>query len=56
MSLTPQDWLGSLGTASADRFGAHSLSIWTFQRMGPHSRGHPRREVLVRPASPRHFP
>ena len=28
MSLTPQDWLGSLGTASADRFDAHSLSIW----------------------------
>ena len=56
MSLTPQDRLGSLGTASADRFDAHFLLNGSFQRMVPHFHGHPRRELLVRPASPRHFP
>ena len=56
MSLTPQDWLGSLGTASSDRFDAHFFSIWSFQRMVPHFHGHPRREVLVRPAPPLHVP
>ena len=56
MSLTPQDWLGSLGTASADRIAAHFLPVWSFQRMDLHSRGHPRREVLVCQALPWHFP